>query len=334
MILITGGAGFIGSNLVSSFNQVYPHEKIVICDTFQADDKWKNLVTQNLYDLILPDQVFSFLDKEQNKRQVNTIFHLGAETCLTETNVDNLIRNNLRFSIDLFEWSARNRVRFIYASTAATYGAGEHGFIDEDHPDYLQRLRPLNAYAWTKHLFDKVVTNRRYQQQKEDPLPPQCVGLKFFNVYGPNEYHKDGQLSIIAQFYHQILTKGYVKLYKSINVHYEDGQQSRDWVYVDDCIKVMLWLYDNPNISGLLNVGSGQSVPFIEIAKYLFNYLKKKEDIQFVDMPENMQKGYQHMTIADLRKLKYAGYTKPFLSYDEGAKYYIENYLGKENHHK
>jgi len=324
MIIITGGAGFIGANLVASLEK-RGGEGLVVCDVFGQGAKWNNLAKRELRDIIAPDQLFPFL--EAHRSQIKAIFHLGALSATTGADVDAIVQNNLRLSMDLLTWCGQQGVRFIYASSASTYGDGEAGFKDGFSREDLATLRPFHPYGWSKHMFDRAVAYLQDCQAGDYALPPQYVGLKFFNVYGPNEYHKGSQMSVIPQFYSQIQQTGKVSLFKSDRPDYADGDQARDFVYVDDCVDVMLWLYDNPQVSGLYNVGTGKARTFADLARAIFASLGQEAQITYRDLPEALKGQYQYYTQADLANLRAAGYGRPFTSLEEGVKDYVQNFL-------
>lgn len=323
MLVVTGGSGFIGSNLVAVLESRYSLP-VCVCDVFGCDDKWHNLEKRRPYEIITPEDCFTFL--EDNKNAITTIFHLGANSTTTEKDVDLMLKQNFSFSKSLLKWCGLNRVRLIYASSAATYGNGSQGFKDSSDLNYLQTLCPLNPYAWSKHLFDLTLAQIR-AGYIETMLPPQNVGLKFFNVYGPNEYHKGKMMSVVPQFYSQIQEKGTVRLFKSTTPQFPDGGQMRDFIYVDDCIEVMLWFYEHPEISGLFNAGTGKARSFNDLASAIFTTLGLAPQIIYEDMPPSLKAQYQSFTRADMSKLTEAGYTKPFLSLEEGVERYLKCYL-------
>lgn len=258
---------------------------------------------------------------------------MGAISSTTETDVDKIVQNNFILSRDLWRWCAKYNVRFIYASSAATYGDGTQGFDDNDAPEALAQLRPLNAYGWSKHAFDRRVSDLVYVSKSEN-APPQWAGLKFFNVYGPNEYHKGEQASVVSKLYPQVAAGAQAKLFKSANAKYEDGGQLRDFVFVDDCVNVMLWLYDNKQVSGLFNVGSGKARSFKDLALATFSAANMEPKIHYNDMPENLKGKYQYFTEANISKLREAGYTKPMTELEDGVRQYVQNYMSKEDQYK
>jgi ADP-L-glycero-D-manno-heptose 6-epimerase len=322
MIIVTGGAGFIGSCLVKSLEDagIGP---IVICDYFGKDQKWRNISKRLLQDVIPPKSLFDFL--ENNKNRVEAIFHLGAISATTEKDVDLIVENNIRMSAELFKWASRCGVRFIYASSASTYGNGEHGFDDEESLEYLRRLRPLNPYGWSKQVFDQSILMECKTPHRH--IPPQWVGLKFFNVYGPNEYHKGTQMSVIPQFLKQIQETGSVKLFESHKPEIPHGEQKRDFVWVFDCVRVMMWLYHHPETSGIFNVGSGMARSFNDVAHALFKAVGKPTQIDYVPLPDSLKQHYQYYTKASMQKLFDKGYTLPFTTLEECISAYVKDYL-------
>jgi len=336
MYIVTGAAGLIGSNLLAELEK-RGHYDNVACDYLGTSDKWNNLAKRNLYDFIAPDQIFSYLDTHKN--QIEAIFHLGAISSTDATDGDQVIQHNYRLSMDLFEWCVRHHIRFIYASSAATYGNGDQGFVDAEEQNYLNKLRPMNLYGWSKHAFDRSILQRvgsKYVSTSSHIAPvtslPQWVGLKFFNVYGPNELHKGGQSSVIPHFFKQISETGKAKLFKSYKEGVADGHQARDFVSVHDAVDVMLWFAENKDEpSGLFNVGTGQARTFADFAGAVFKSMGKSENIEYVDMPERLIKHYQYFTEASMTKLRQAGYDKAFLSIEDGVEDYVKNYLSHED---
>ncbi|GHU04655.1 ADP-L-glycero-D-manno-heptose-6-epimerase [Alphaproteobacteria bacterium] len=321
MYVITGGAGFIGSNLLAALEK-RGERPLVVCDRLRSNDKWRNLSKRELSDIVHPDHIFEFL--EANKKRVKAIFHMGAISSTTEANADLIITNNFNLSLALFAWCSKNGVRIIYASSGATYGDGTHGFKDVFSVEELAQFKPLNAYGWSKHLFD-----RRLARKLADgmPMPPQWVGLKFFNVYGPNEYHKGNQQSVVARIFPSADANAPAHLFRSYRPDIADGEQQRDFVWVGDCVDVMLWLLDHPEINGLFNVGSGRTRTFVDLATALYRALGKEPYIRFIDMPLEIRGKYQYRTEATVDKLRQAGYNKPFVSLEEGVGQYATRYL-------
>jgi ADP-L-glycero-D-manno-heptose 6-epimerase len=327
MIIVTGGAGFIGSNLVAGLER-RGLKDIVVCDVFGDSDKWRNIAKRSLRDIVPPSELFDYLSA--HKAEIEAIFHLGAISATTERDVDLIVKTNFVLSRDLWRWCAKNRIRLIYASSAATYGDGTEGFVDDDAPDALARLRPLNPYGWSKHAFDRRVSDIIHKSRSED-APPQWAGLKFFNVYGPNEYHKGEQMSVVAKLYPQLAAGAHARLFKSARPDYEDGGQLRDFVFVDDCVEVMLWLYDNPEVSGLFNVGSGKARSFKDLAMAAFTAMGLAPKIHYIDMPEQLKGKYQYFTEADLSRLRAAGYDRPMTELEDGVRQLIQTYMTKDD---
>ena len=325
MIVITGGGGFIGSNLAAALEDRGAGE-LVICDSLGADGKWRNIAKREIAAFIQPERLFDFLDA--NAGDIDAIFHMGAISSTTETDADRLIRSNFTLSLDLWEWCARHDSRLIYASSAATYGDGGAGFDDEFSTAALARLKPLNAYGWSKHLFDRRVARAI---ENGAPAPRQWVGLKFFNVYGPNEYHKGPQQSVAAQIYPVAKRDGAAILFKSHHPDYPDGGQSRDFVWVEDCADVMCWLFDHPDVSGLFNMGTGKARSFADLARAVFAALGKEANIDYVDTPEEIREKYQYFTEAKMDRLGAAGYDKAFTAIEEGVGRYVRDYLDTDD---
>ena len=319
MIIVTGGAGFIGSNIVAELEQ-QGYKDIVVVDWLGSDDKWKNIAKRELAAVIQPEQLSEFL--ENHKSEIEAIIHMGAVSATTEKDVDLIIKSNFQLSWELWCFCRDNDKQFIYASSAATYGDGSSGFIDRDDLEFVNKLRPLNAYGWSKALFDREVAREVLEKRK---TPKQYAGLKFFNVYGPNEYHKGGQKSVVAHIFPQVKNDEEVKLFKSYNSQYADGQQLRDFVWVGDCAAVVMWLLKNPQVNGLFNVGTGQARSFYDLAKATWAAINKEPKIGFKDMPEELRGKYQYYTQADLTKLRSSGYDKPMTSLEDGIRQYVQN---------
>ena len=319
MFLITGGAGFIGSNIVNYL--VDRGEEVVSVDWH---NKINNKYFLNLnFKIIDPLNLHSFL--KTNKKKISVVIHLGAITSTTERNLNLIINNNIRLSLMLFEWCTKQEKRFLYASSAATYGNGENGFHDISNDEYLSQLTPLNLYGWSKHVIDRFIWN----DSKKKNRPPQCVGLKFFNVYGPNEFHKKDMKSIILKIFEEIRSDKVIKLFKSHNPEFKDGEQLRDFIYVKDVINVVNWFLGKPKISGLFNVGSAIPQSFNFLAKCVYRNCNMSEKIEYIDTPKKIRKQYQYFTKASLQKLRKVGYDKNFFSLKDGINDYIQNYLIK-----
>ncbi len=317
--LVTGGAGFIGSNLVAALTE--RGAEVVVCDRLGCEDKWRNLAKHPLAGFVAPPRLQTYLTQVP---RFDVVFHMGAVSATTETDGDLVIDSNFNLSLELWNWCAAQETRFIYASSAATYGDGSQGFVDFSSPAELSTLRPLNLYGWSKHLFDRRVSQLVEQRR---PTPPQHVGLKFFNVYGPNEYHKGSMQSVVAHLYPKLIAGEPARLFKSYRSDYRDGGQLRDFVYVRDCVDVMLWLLDHQHVSGLFNVGSGSARTFVDLASATFAALEQSARIEFIEMPETLRDKYQYRTQADLSRLRAAGYARPMTSLEDGVRDYVRSYL-------
>lgn len=313
-VLVTGGAGFIGSCVVRTLNDA-GCDDIIIVDNIASSEKWKNLVNKRFRNYINKDE---FLEQLPQIKNIEKIVHLGACSSTTEKNFDYLWRNNVEYSKRLWEYATEKQIQYIYASSAATYGDGSNGFDDKES---IGRLRPLNGYGFSKQSFDQ------WTEKCAEGVPKQHVGLKFFNVYGPNEYFKGSMASMIFHGFNQIKTEGVVKLFKSYNPKYKDGEQLRDFVYVKDICQVIMWLLDNENVNGIYNVGTGSPGSFRELAENTFIALGLKPNIEYIDMPEMLKEKYQYYTCANMTKLRDAGYNNSFYSLQDGVKDYVTNYL-------
>jgi ADP-L-glycero-D-manno-heptose 6-epimerase len=325
MYVVTGGAGFIGSNMVAAIEEA-GLGRVVVCDRLRDGVKWKNIAKRDLFDIVHPDRLLDFLDT--HAAAVKAIVHMGAISATTETDADKIVDNNFRLSVALWRWCTAHQVPLIYASSAATYGDGKQGFSDDSSEAHLATLRPLNAYGWSKHLFDRWVV---HNLKDGEPSPPQWAGLKFFNVYGPNEAHKGSMKSVIAQIYPTVKAGGTCRLFQSHRPDYEDGGQLRDFVWIGDCIDVMMWLLDNPEASGLFNCGTGQARAFKDLAAATYRALGMDPKIEYVPTPEQIRDKYQYFTQADMSRLRDAGYDKPFTPLEEGVARYVNDYLDAED---
>jgi ADP-L-glycero-D-manno-heptose 6-epimerase len=328
MYVVTGGAGFIGSNIVAALDERRAGS-VLVCDRLRDGVKWSNLAKRELIDIVPPEELFAFLDR--HPRDVEAVIHMGAISSTVETDADRIIANNYRLSLGLWRWCAHHQVPLIYASSAATYGDGTQGFDDDRDPKVLAALRPLNAYGWSKHLFDRRVT--RMLAGGEAP-PPQWVGLKFFNVYGPNEYHKGDQKSVAVQIHERVGRGEAARLFKSHRPDYADGGQLRDFIWVGDCVDIVLWLLDHPSVSGLFNCGTGKARSFADLAKAVFAALDRKPKIDYAPMPESLRAKYQYFTEARMDRLRAAGYGKPFTALEEGVARYVRDYLVQADRHR
>lgn len=319
MIIVTGGAGFIGSNLVAALEaaNIGP---LVVVDRLGHGDKWRNIAKRGLHDLIVPEALPAFLDRHQ--LEIDTIFHLGAISATTETDADLIVANNFRLSLDLWNWCVRTDTRLIYASSAATYGDGSAGF--DDDPAALPALRPLNPYGWSKHLFDRRVLGQIAAGGRH---PRQWAGLKFFNVYGPNEYHKGDMRSVPAKLWPVVAAGEAAQLFASDRPDYPDGGQMRDFVWVGDCVDVMLWLYRNPAVNGLFNLGTGRARTWNDLVAAMYAAAGRPSRISYVPMPEHLKGKYQYFTEARMDRLRQAGYAAPFTSLEDGIRLYVQRHL-------
>jgi ADP-L-glycero-D-manno-heptose 6-epimerase len=320
-VLITGGAGFIGSVVAGTLAESGQY-RIVVCDQFGSGDKWRNLSRHRIFEIISPTELMPWL--AEHTSEISAILHFGASSSTTETNVDFILQHNFTLSRQLWLWATAQKVPFIYASSAATYGDGSSGFNDDIAKEYLSKLRPLNPYGWSKWLFDQHVS---VALERGDATPPQWVGLRFFNVYGPNEYHKGEQKSVACNIFPHAEQGRPVHLFKSYNKNYPDGGQMRDFIYVKDCANIVAWLLENPHVSGIFNVGTGTARSFKDLAHAVFAGLGKPPAIAYYDMPEGLKSKYQYFTEAKMDRLRGAGYTAPFTSLEDGVKDYVQNYL-------
>ncbi|MBN1364673.1 MAG: ADP-glyceromanno-heptose 6-epimerase [Syntrophaceae bacterium] len=320
MIIVTGGAGFIGSAFVWKLNQEGISD-ITIVDQLGTDDKWKNLLNLKYEDYIHKDDFFQMVCNDSVRFEVSAIVHMGANSSTTERDADYLWENNFLYTKTLTEWALANDVRFIYASSAATYGNGSLGFSD-DHGK-VDKLKPINIYGYSKQVFDLWMLRNR--------LEDKIAGIKFFNVFGPNEYHKGDMTSVVFKAFHQIKETGKVKLFKSYRKEYKDGGQKRDFVYVKDCVNIMWWLFDNPEANGIFNLGTGKARTWNDLIKAVFAAMKKKTNIEYIDMPEALRNQYQYFTEAEMTKLKKAGCPLIFTSMEDAIRDYVVNYLQQED---
>ena len=325
MLIVTGGAGFIGSNIVAALED-RGETDIVVVDRPRDGIKWKNIAKRNLRDIIHPDELPVFL--EQHSGDVDAIFHMGAISATTETDADKIVANNLKLTTWLWEWCSRHSARLIYASSAATYGDGKQGFDDSFNEGDMAKLAPLNAYGWSKHA-----TDRRFRRilDQNGFRPKQWAGLKFFNVYGPNEYHKGGMRSVVSQMFDKLSAGETATLFKSHHPDYEDGGQLRDFVWVGDVVNIIMWLYDHPDVSDLFNVGTGKARSFKDLALSVFDAMGKTPDIKYVPTPESIRDKYQYFTEANMAKLRQAGYDAEMTSLEEGVRCYVQDYLATDD---
>jgi ADP-L-glycero-D-manno-heptose 6-epimerase len=319
MHIVTGGAGFIGSNLVAAL--CADGHEVVVVDRLRQGLKWRNLAKHPIAGIVEPDDLPAFLAR---KPRVSALFHMGAISATTETDGDLVARTNIALPQMLWDWCARAQVPFIYASSAATYGDGSQGFDDDARPEALARLRPLNLYGWSKLAFDRRVAQ---MLAAGAPRPPIWAGLRFFNVYGPNEHHKGRMGSVVLHKFNQILRGEAATLFASDREGIADGAQMRDFVHVRDCVAAMRWLAANPGASGLYNVGSGTARTFLDLTRAIYAALGRNADIQFVPMPEDLRGKYQYFTEARMERLRAAGFDHPPTSIEDGVRSYVRDVL-------
>ncbi|WP_407151496.1 ADP-glyceromanno-heptose 6-epimerase [Bradyrhizobium sp. ORS 86] len=326
MFLVTGGAGFIGSNVVAALNDA-GRSDVAVCDILGSDGKWRNLAKRQLADLVPPAELGHWLEG----RCLDAVIHLGAISETTATDGDLVIETNFRLSQRLLDWCTASHTPFIYASSAATYGDGNQGFDDDPSVAALKRLRPMNLYGWSKQLFDLVVAERA---AKGEPLPPHWAGLKFFNVFGPNEYHKGPMMSVLARRFDDIKAGRVVQLFKSHREGIADGDQRRDFIYVDDVVRVMMWLLATPSVSGLFNVGTGKARSFKDLIVSAYSALGATPNIQYIDMPEQIRGSYQYFTQSEVDRLRHAGYNGGFTALEDAVDAYVKGFLDRADRYR
>lgn len=328
MFIVTGGAGFIGSVLINELEKTFKGKSIAVIDWLGTDDRWKNLNSHTISDIIFPEGALDYL--EDHAHEITAIIHMGAISTTTECDADLIVERNIGSTLDLFDWCTENDTPFIYASSAATYGEGEQGFDDNTDMDHLTKLLPLNAYGFSKSMVDKAIISKPNK-------PSQWVGLKFFNVYGPNEYHKGGQKSVVAHAFKQINETNAMNLFKSYNDDFKDGEQLRDFVYVKDIARAICWFIQNRNVSGIFNQGTGEARSFKDLVNAVFSAMNKDEDIKYIEMPANIKDQYQYYTKANMTKFQKVygensnGDTFKFTSLEEGVADYVQNHLMQAN---
>ena len=313
--IVTGGAGFIGSNLIAALN-ARGEDHILVVDELGTDEKWKNLVGLHFEDFMSRDD-FRAAIRHDALTAVDAVFHLGACSSTTEKDASFLADNNYRTTRELCEWCLQNGARFIYASSAATYGDGSAGYSDDDR--HTLALKPLNMYGYSKHLFDLWALRHG--------LLDRIVGLKYFNVFGPREDHKGDMRSVVHKAFGQIRQTGEVRLFKSYRPEYKDGEQERDFIYIKDAVDVTLFFLDQPDVSGLFNCGTGEARTWNGLAKAVFAAMNLEPRITYIEMPESLREKYQYHTQADMDKLRHAGYAQPFTRLEDGVKDYVQNWL-------
>lgn len=320
MIIVTGGAGFIGSAIIWRLNQL-GESKILVVDELGKDEKWKNLVPLKFEDFIHKDDFVSMISERDVPFDIDSIIHMGANSSTTEKDADYLFTNNYQYTVALAEYCLEKNIRFIYASSAATYGDGSLGFDDDENK--LETLRPLNMYGYSKQLFDIWA--------KKNDVFNKIVGLKYFNVFGPNEYHKGDMRSVVLKAFEQIRDTEKVKLFKSLNPKYNDGEQLRDFIYIKDAVDMTLFFLDKPNVNGLFNIGTGKSRTWNDLVTGIFKSLNKKINIEYIELPEHLRDKYQYFTEAKMDKIKKVGFSSNATNLEGGVADYVKNYLlGKQ----
>ncbi|MFL6835814.1 MAG: ADP-glyceromanno-heptose 6-epimerase [Bradyrhizobium sp.] len=326
MLLVTGGAGFIGSNIVAALNDA-GRSDVAVCDFLGSDGKWRNLAKRQLVDVVPPAQLLAWLEG----RKLDAIIHMGAISETTATDGDLVIETNFRLSTRLLDWCTANATPFIYASSAATYGDGDRGFVDDASLDALKKLRPMNLYGWSKQLFDLLVVERIKQRTK---MPPQWAGLKFFNVFGPNEYHKGTMMSVLARRFDDIKSGRNVQLFKSHREGIADGDQRRDFIYVEDVARVVMWLLSSGSVSGIFNVGTGKARSFRDLIVAAYDALGMSPNIEYIEMPVQIRNSYQYFTEASVDRLQSAGYNSGFTSLEDGVGAYVREFLDRPDRYR
>lgn len=321
-IILTGGAGFIGSCFLWKLNSE-GYNNIIVVDELDSSLKEKNLVEKNFLDFLNKNDYIKKIQKNSFSKNIQAVFHIGACSSTTETNQDFLWQNNLEYSKTLCQWSLENKVQFYYASSAATYGDGNLGYSDKD--SLISKLKPLNLYGKSKQLFDLWVIEKK--------IVDEVTGFRYFNVFGPNEYHKGTMRSLVVKAFEQIKKDSKIRLFKSYKKEYQDGEQKRDFIYVKDTIDLMWKFYQNPQIKGIYNIGNGQARTWNDLAKAIFKALKLPVNIEYIDMPEEIKDKYQYFTQADLTKLKKTKLKYQPLSLEDSVADYVLNYLEKKQAH-
>ena len=320
MIILTGGGGMIGSMIAWHLNTQMNFDDFVIVDDLINEQQENNFKKRKFIEYIAKDDLEKYLN---DKKNVSAVIHMGAISATTESNFNRLLQSNIRFSQALWHWCAENKVPFIYASSAATYGDGSVGY--DDNESELDKLSPLNAYGYSKHFFDRWV---QLELSKNQPTPPQWCGLKFFNVYGPNEYHKGRMASVVFHSFNQFKETNQIKLFKSEHASYADGMQVRDFIYVKDAVKIIIFFLNNNNFSGLYNAGTGNAETFKALAEaLLINTKGQPDDIKYIEMPNDLKGKYQYYTQATMNKINSIGFNDNFMNLKEGVTDYLENYL-------
>jgi ADP-L-glycero-D-manno-heptose 6-epimerase len=320
MLVVTGGGGFIGSVLAAHLNDC-GHSDLVIVDRFGNGDKWRNIAKRDFFEIVTVEGLLPWLGRFGE--QVEAIFHLGANSSTTASDADEIIANNLNYSVALWRWCTERGKPLIYASSAATYGDGSAGFDDHGDRAAFKRLQPMNLYGWSKHAFDLWAM----REAEAGRAPPLWVGLKFFNVFGPNEYHKGDMMSLVAKNYRKVASGEPIRLFKSHRPDYADGEQRRDFVYAKDCATAMLWLWQQGRENGVFNLGTGQARSFLDLMRAVGTACGREPVIEYVDMPPAIRSNYQYFTEAVMSRLRQAGYNAPFTRLEDAVADYVTQHL-------
>jgi ADP-L-glycero-D-manno-heptose 6-epimerase len=317
-IIVTGAAGFIGRNLVATLNS-RGQQELILTDSLGKEEKWRNLRGLRYEDILSPAALMERIERG-HFTDARAILHMGACSSTTEGDADYLLENNYRYTRRLCEFCLKHNIRFVYASSAATYGDGSQGYCDDD--SVTPQLHPLNMYGYSKHMFDLWALKAGILNR--------IAGLKYFNVFGPYEDHKGDMKSVVAKSYHLIREQGKVRLFKSYNAHYADGEQMRDFVYVRDAVDVTLWFLEKESGSGLFNCGAGKARTWKDLATAVFRAMNRPVEIEFIEMPEGLRAKYQYFTEANMQKLRAAGYTRSFTSLEDAVQDYVSTYLATQ----
>jgi len=312
--------------VVASLNEAGRHD-VAVSDWLGHDGKWRNLQKRQLADLVQPEDLSRWLDG----RKLDAVVHLGAISDTTATDGDAVMENNFRLSLTLLDWCTATRTPFIYASSAATYGDGEQGFSDGRTLEGLKQLKPMNLYGWSKHLFDVALLDRKARGEK---LPPHWAGCKFFNVFGPNEYHKGEMMSLVAKRFDDARSGKPIRLFKSHRDGIADGDQRRDFIYVDDAVAVVRFMLDTPSVTGIFNVGTGKARSFKDLITAIYSALGTEPNIEYVDMPASIRDSYQYFTQAEVANLQRAGYNAGFAPLEDSVRRYVTQFLDREDRYR
>src|ERR1044072_2359775 len=326
MILVTGGAVFIGSNVIASLHEA-GRTDVAVCDTLGSDGKWRNLGKRLIADMVMPTELIRWLEG----RKLDAVIHLGAISDTTATDGDAVMDPNFRMPLKLLDWCTATRTRLIYASSAATYGDGRQGFSDDWSTDALKRFQPMNLYGWSKHLFDLALAERVARREK---MPPQWAGCKFFNVFGPNEYHKGGRMRLVAEKFDDAKAGKPIQLFKSHRDGVGDGEQRRDFIYVDDAVAGVRCMLEPPQVPGIFNVGTGKARSFKDLITAMYAALGAKPSIEYVDMPPSIRNQHQYFTQAEVANPQRAGYNAGFAPLEDSVRRYVTEFLDREDRYR